>query len=174
MQQTTDRRVRRTRKLLQDALLGLLLHKPIEDISVKELAEAADVARATVYVHFRDAVDVLQQLEQALYEELSSILGSPAQRADLLQEIFAFVLKNRTTFEALLGDTGDHAFIEQLRALCVERAAASQMVNGVQESARVYQAVFLVGGYESLLRRWLYTGCKETPEEMVRLAEKVF
>ena len=46
MPEITDRRVRRTRKLLQEGLLKLLRHKTIADIAVKELAEAADVARA--------------------------------------------------------------------------------------------------------------------------------
>ena len=51
MPEITDRRVRRTRKLLQEGLLKLLRHKTIGDVTVKEMAEAADVDRATVYVH---------------------------------------------------------------------------------------------------------------------------
>lgn len=41
MPEITDRRVRRTRKLLQEGLLKLLRHKTIGDVTVKELAEAA-------------------------------------------------------------------------------------------------------------------------------------
>ncbi len=170
MPEITDRRVRRTRRLLQDGLLSLMQYKAVADISVKELAEAADVARATVYVHFKDPEDVLRQLEQGIYADLEGILSGKARGAALLQAVFSLVLDNRTAFEALLGEHGDRAFVEDLRALCVERAAAGLRTGGMQENALAYKAAFLVGGYENLLRRWLLAGCKETPAELARLA----
>ena len=45
--QPTDRRVRRTRKLLQDGLLKLLCTKPLDDITVKEIVESCQVNRQT-------------------------------------------------------------------------------------------------------------------------------
>lgn len=170
MPEITDRRVRRTRRLLQEGLLSLMRHKAVADISVKELAEAADVARATVYVHFKDPADVLHQLEQGLYADLEAILSGAARGAPLLQAVSALVLNNRAAFEALLGEHGDRAFVEDLRALCVERAAAGLRADGMEERALAYKAAFLVGGYENLLRRWLFAGCKETPAELARLA----
>lgn len=54
-----DRRVRRTRQLLQSALLALLKEKRYEDISVQDIIERADVARSTFYVHYVDKDDLL-------------------------------------------------------------------------------------------------------------------
>ena len=54
-----DRRTRRTRQLLRDALLALLKEKRYEDISVQEIIERADVARSTFYVHYIDKDDLL-------------------------------------------------------------------------------------------------------------------
>ena len=98
MPEITDRRVRRTRKLLQEGLLKLLRHKTIGDVTVKELAEAADVARATVYVHYKDPKDVLAQLEQTMYSDVNAILAKypPEELADdvtpLLEAFFALSL----------------------------------------------------------------------------------
>src|SRR5262245_30026355 len=54
-----DRRMRRTRQLLRDALLALLKVKRYEDISVQDIIEHADVARSTFYVHYIDKDDLL-------------------------------------------------------------------------------------------------------------------
>src|ERR1700747_2810781 len=49
-----DPRIRRTRQLLQGALMQLLGSKSFDDISVQEIAEAATVNRATFYDHYTD------------------------------------------------------------------------------------------------------------------------
>ena len=50
----TDRRVRRTKRLLLKSLTSLMKEKPIKDISVKELTDLADINRGTFYLHYRD------------------------------------------------------------------------------------------------------------------------
>lgn len=50
-----DRRIRKTKKLLRDALLRLLSKKSIAEITVTELTDAADVHRGTFYHHYKDA-----------------------------------------------------------------------------------------------------------------------
>lgn len=181
MPEITDRRVRRTRKLLQDGLLKLLRHKPITDITVKELAEAADVARATVYVHYKDPGDVLTQLEQTIYSDINAILAKypPAELVQdatpLLEAFFAYVDENRDCFEVLSGTYGDDAFMGDVRALCCEHAMAILRLRnaGLEEASIAYQATFLVGGYETLLARWIRGGCRETPRELVQLSGRM-
>ena len=49
-----DRRVRRTRRRLHEALASLIHEKSYDDIAVKEILGRADVGRSTFYAHFRD------------------------------------------------------------------------------------------------------------------------
>ena len=175
--QPTDRRVRRTRKLLQDGLLKLLCTKPLDDITVKELAEAADVARATVYVHYRDPVDILQQLEQAIYAEVGQLWDrySPAQLAEdpspFLQEVLAYMVERQGFFQALFGAYGDKAFLNDLRSLCQERLAAVLALREpkLKDAALSYRAIFTVGGYETVLRQWMADGCRDSSQVMALL-----
>ncbi|MBE0688415.1 MAG: TetR/AcrR family transcriptional regulator, partial [Anaerolineaceae bacterium] len=44
---STDLRVRRTRKWLQEALLSLMLKKPFTRISIAEITDQAQVSRPT-------------------------------------------------------------------------------------------------------------------------------
>jgi AcrR family transcriptional regulator len=57
-----DPRMRRTRQLLQGALLQLLGSKPFDDISVQDITDAAPVNRATFYDHYTDKFALLEAL----------------------------------------------------------------------------------------------------------------
>ncbi|MEL6272769.1 MAG: TetR/AcrR family transcriptional regulator, partial [Chloroflexota bacterium] len=65
-----DRRVRRTRKLLQDALIRLLRRKRLAKIQIKEIVEEADVARTTFYQHFETKEQLLFSLIADLFEKI--------------------------------------------------------------------------------------------------------
>ena len=47
-----NRRSQYTRTALRRALLGLMLEKPVNRITVKELCAAADINRGTLYAHY--------------------------------------------------------------------------------------------------------------------------
>ena len=71
-----DPRVKRTRKLLQDAFMELLAEKNFHAISVQDIAERATLNRATFYAHFEDKyalVDfmVREQFREALRQRVA-------------------------------------------------------------------------------------------------------
>lgn len=62
-----DPRIRRTRQGLQEALRKLLETRSFEQISVLEIAEAAEVNRATFYDHYADKFALLEALVAARF-----------------------------------------------------------------------------------------------------------
>ena len=67
---TVDRRVKKTKRQLRQALMHLMTEKPSRSISVRELAERADINRGTFYIHYKDVSDLLQRLEDEMAERL--------------------------------------------------------------------------------------------------------
>jgi AcrR family transcriptional regulator len=65
-----DPRVRRTRKMFQDALARLLKEKEFDKISIGDIAEASTLNRATFYDHYPDKFALLQSLIATQFEEL--------------------------------------------------------------------------------------------------------
>ncbi len=63
-----DPRVKRTRRLLRDALVSLILEKDFASISIKDVTERAEVAYITFFRHF-------ESLDQLLMEILDDGLG---------------------------------------------------------------------------------------------------
>lgn len=78
--ENVDRRVKKTKRQLRLALMELMCEKPQKHISVRELAERADINRGTFYIHYKDVSDLLQQLEDEMAAHLLS--GGQHRRDD--------------------------------------------------------------------------------------------
>lgn len=54
-----DRRVRRTRRALQDSLTSLILEKGYDAVTVEDITDRADLGRTTFYLHYKDKEELL-------------------------------------------------------------------------------------------------------------------
>ena len=72
MKSKEDPRVRKTRRLLRDALVSLILEKDYVSVTIKEITKRADVAYITFFRHF-ESID--QLLMEVLDEGLAELLG---------------------------------------------------------------------------------------------------
>ena len=53
-----DRRITRTREVLQHALTSLILKKGYEAITIQDICDAANVGRSTFYAHYTSKDDL--------------------------------------------------------------------------------------------------------------------
>ncbi|MCI9300560.1 MAG: TetR family transcriptional regulator, partial [Oscillibacter sp.] len=74
-----DRRARRSRKLLKESLLELMKRKSFSDISVRDVTDAADMNRATFYLHYSGTAELLQSVEEDLLSELQALVDAHMQ-----------------------------------------------------------------------------------------------
>ena len=76
-----DRRVRRTRNLLGDALMVLIQEKSFDAITVQELLDRAGVGRSTFYEYFRDKNDLfVSDLDEFLEHMATALVGGRRSR----------------------------------------------------------------------------------------------
>ncbi|HLF26354.1 MAG TPA: TetR/AcrR family transcriptional regulator [Anaerolineae bacterium] len=92
-----DPRIKRTRQLLQQALLELMTEKSFQAITVQDIAERATVNRVTFYAHFADKHALLEyaireMFKQQLYSQLpEGSRFSPENLARLILTVCKFV-----------------------------------------------------------------------------------
>ncbi|MBE6815433.1 MAG: TetR/AcrR family transcriptional regulator [Clostridia bacterium] len=92
-----DRRVKRTKKLLRDSLFTLLQEKSINEITVTELTEIADINRATFYFYYTDIMDMLDQIQNEAYELFEDVLVGTEDHIDSMED-FAKYIENILIF----------------------------------------------------------------------------
>ena len=122
-QNLEDLRVRRTRKLLQKALLESTIEKGFAHVTVRDIVGRAMVNRATFYRHYEDKYDLLRHY----IEELSGMIDSPEGEAASgnqpmespdtppagLVNLLRHMQANAEFYRVMLGRRGEPAFCAQ-------------------------------------------------------------
>src|SRR5690348_7228202 len=81
-----DRRVERTRDLLQKSLIELIDERGYDAVTVQDIVDRANVARATFYVHFTSKDNLFLSCHEAILGEFQSgpLRPHPLSREELL------------------------------------------------------------------------------------------
>jgi len=177
--QTVDRRIRKTKKVLKESLATLLLQKNINDITVRELVNLADVNRGTFYLHYRDIYDMLTQIEAEMLQDLETISsrypaailnGSPQP---YIAAMLDYIEDNKTFCRMLLGPYGDMAFVERLKKLVEDKCLSSLRENIPEIDPQRYQyfASYTVSGCIGLVQTWMESGMHTSPRELSQVTE---
>ena len=143
-QNSSDLRVRRTQKLLREALIALIEERHFDAITVGEIAERAMVSRAAFYRYYQDKYDLVEKI----FEEMVTTVVREIDplRRDLIDyytsqstpdawvELFGQVVETQPTppepwvkifehfahyerlYRALLGQRGSSWFVTKMRA----------------------------------------------------------
>lgn len=173
--------MRKTKKQLRLALMELLAEKSAKSISVRELAERADINRGTFYIHYRDVGDLLQRLEDEMADRLTALCkehkpeDSTGEQFPFLRDLYRFILDNADLCRVLLGPNGDIAYTD--RICCILRDYflydfLSQFRPGDRQRLNHFCS-FIVSGNLNLALSWLRDGGQESPDEMARLAGSI-
>jgi AcrR family transcriptional regulator len=80
----TDRRVQRTRELLQNALIELLSERRYDAITIQDIVDRANVGRTTFYLHYGSKDKLLISCHEAILSESHFGPPYPRSREELL------------------------------------------------------------------------------------------
>lgn len=183
----TNRRARRTRAALRDALAAeIKATGDLSQVTVTAVTDRADVTRRTFYSHYRDIPDLVRCIEDETIEELHPYVAriakttldelnaaldvfSPCPGSTEMLEYFA---QRGEYLGALLGNGGDPAFAKRLSDMVRE-----QVHDRVVEDIAVpnvdaivdYYLTFVISAEVGVLVRWLTGGMKESVAIMSRM-----
>jgi len=168
-----DARARRTRMLLGDALLRLIMEKPIEQVTVQDVLNRAGVGRSTFYLHFRDKNDLLlSQLERFL-EHMSTVLIATKEkslRVAPVAEMFDHLEQQRKLY-CILRDAGRLTDFFDLAQDYFARGIEQRLIDtgrlsNLSKPELAARANALAGSLLSLLRWWMDRIDKEPAARM--------
>jgi AcrR family transcriptional regulator len=184
MPDKSDRRINRTRNLLRDALIELILENSYDVVSVQDIAARADVGRATFYLHYRDKDELLlecvdaivaafiQQVQQQNVEEWISSDGAP------MQKVFLFARQNADLFRVIMRGHGGIKASQRLQSIVADKTSqgglASLRKSGVQLTVPVEViSNFFAGSLLALINWWLENDVTYSAEQMAQMFRKL-
>lgn len=173
---TLDRRQRKTRTAIQNALLALLREKSIDSITISELTELADVNRKTFYNHYANLQQVRSELEQQYIDLFFSYVREAPESNEtgdptwfihcLVQSIW-----NQPERARLIFESGEHIHLAQ-RFKELSKPYLKIMVTRYSLHANYLDLAveYIVNGLVALLNQWIHSKPQMPPEEFEQVA----
>lgn len=157
-----DIRVARTRSALQDALLQLARERPLDEITVADIAERAGVNRSSFYQHYADKdtllADALDAVSAPALDSLPQLDRWPDRAPDVLALFLQHVDENPQVYQRALGPHGSTVVTARLRDR-IDAVSQSGLTlantNGYEGVPVDVISAGLVGAALGVVRAWL-------------------
>jgi len=170
MQQKKEVRI-----LLADSFKELVLKKPIEKITIKEITDGAGVIRVTFYNHFQDKYELLEWIfREEVIGPLRILLWN-----DMVEEALTFmfnaILKNKEFYSRASRLEGQNSF-SSIMNTCFAELISEYLEDHIGQGARKYEWLtparlgdFGAQNMTYFLMNWIHGGMQQPPEEMVEI-----
>lgn len=186
MDEKTDLRKKRTKRLLRTALLELVEEKGLERVTVRDLTERAEINRGTFYLHYRDVPDFMERLSEEVFEGMSALLkqlnpfeikqyaekGLPYPAA---VQVLNYVAQNADYFRVILGTNGDSRFSIKVKAFMSDHLYTHVFSKVSDESnfPRDYLIAFMTSANIGLYTHWILNDMNMPVEELALFLTRV-
>ena len=153
-----DKRIRRTKKLLRQALASLMQEKEFQNITVTDVVRRADINRGTFYAYYRDVFDLREKVENEIVDVLRDLISHalPGPGATtirpLIEQSVAYLEENHDLTYALMSDRSMGSFEQKLMNLMEE---CSCLLRPPREPEDYFSIWFAAAGCIGVMKKWM-------------------
>jgi AcrR family transcriptional regulator len=169
----TDRRVRRTRDALGNALVALMHEKPFDEITVQHVLDRAKVGRSTFYTHFVGKEDLFLSDVEDFFQMMAGYLSRKKEASTRLapvRELFAHVAQAHEFAAALVASGRIHEVLQLAQGHFAkgieQRLAEIPRSRVIPPATRAVLGVASAGAMLSLMSWWIDRGSYASAEQM--------
>ena len=170
-----DKRIMKTKRAIHAAMSKLLADKPIDEITVTELSEAAEINRKTFYNYYSSVYMVAEEMEDeivARFDEtlrridFDTLLKDPQTTFNTLARLIASDLD---FYGSILMNRSQDSFLQKIISSLKERVMTlySSRISPDNELEE-YVLEYIVAGMVSVYQRWFESGRKADIEVLSR------
>ena len=173
-----DRRVARTRAMLQQAHISLILKKGYDAITVDDICNAANVGRSTFYAHYTSKDDLrrsgLEHLRKELIDRQKDALAKSGNIGDrslgFSLAMFEHARDHIDLYKALVGGRGGAIALGAIRQILSDlirnELAATVDKKSADAIPRELVVQYVVGSFMAVMTWWLDGGAKLPPQRI--------
>ncbi len=186
-----DRRARRTRRMLKEALFALILEKGYDAVTIEDITGRADLGRTTFYLHYKDKEDLLLESIDSIAAELIARLPPPAWNIadpptpvdgrvlDAIRVTFQHAAENAQLYRIILRGEGANLANRRLHAIIREKA--NELIGERLKSGSLHPLVppevfanYFAGTLLATITWWLETNSPYPAEDMAEMFRMMF
>ncbi|MFE4709850.1 TetR/AcrR family transcriptional regulator [Paenibacillus sp. NPDC056722] len=177
----TDRRIVRTKEAINKAFLELFSEKELEQITINDIAERANVNRGTIYLHYSDKYDLLDKcIEEHLLRLINFCSTNESGQGITflvtdLTPVFHYFAENYLFFSAMLTNHRTSVFPGRLQhfmsANLKEKLAKQNLQSGIDTELN---AEFMASAFIGILEWWITNDMPHSPQFMAEQVRKLY
>lgn len=171
-----DRRYERTHEAIIEAFTELVIQKDYDEITVKEVAERADINRKTFYFHFTCIEEILDEMQDSIAKKLMEIYRRHASGSFDFSAITAtlneIMSENYTLYRRLVMANSYRFFSRNIKDSVKDRFI-SQYMDGERGEILNLVAEYCISGIFKLYRVWFENPGNVSAEQLAELAGKM-
>jgi AcrR family transcriptional regulator len=174
-------RVRRTQKLLREALIDLIEERGFDALTVGEITGRAMVSRAAFYRNYQDKYDLIEQIFAEAMQALVNAVSEQgtAHSPEIWVRFFEHIVQYERLYRALLGRQGSPWFVHKMRASLLDLVKEFARLSPYWEHAATppvslypssdeFVPTLLATMFVEAIIWWLEQGRPYPPEEIAR------
>jgi len=174
----TDRRTLKTRKAICDALMGFLTEKELSKVTVQEIADTADINRATFYKHYLDVYDLYDKLEQDILIEWGMLVLKlqELRTEEFFKKLVEYVDKNRLMFKMVFSEKSPgelRAKFEKILEGLLQKIESEKIGTTIKDIKLSYQTSYRAQGCIAVLSRWIFEGSDQPKEFIIKVLSEL-
>ncbi len=164
MNTKNNKRRQSTRENLEKVFIELLQTREIAQITVSDICKITGYNRSTFYANYMDVYDLADTIREKLEAEVNALYGEDALNTigtDYLR-LFYHIRDNQIFYNTYFKLGYDSRHTVDLGLLTQENML-------FPKEHMKYHIEFHKAGINAIIKIWLATGCRETPEAMVKI-----
>ncbi len=171
-----DKRVRRTQKLLGEALIAEALEKGYKNITIQDVTTRADIGYRTYFRHYTGLDELLVSVAQDRLDEFYEILDLPLP-GELIDDpvdyfhkvgdtLFNHVEQNQNIFRFLLLDDSLHFVLDPVMSQACQKSKTLLSALPQENISADIAANHIITSVFSLMRWWLENDLRHSSQKM--------
>jgi probable dihydroxyacetone kinase regulator len=157
-----------TKRALSAAMKELMAERPMEKITVGDIAECCNMTRQSFYYHFKDKYDLVNWI---FYTEFFAVIRSSLRKTgwEMIEKTCQFFYENRSFYSNALQVRGQNSFSEYFNEVVHPLILGHFADIFANDQNQDFYATFFADSIRVAITRWLLEGAKIPPEEFVGL-----
>ena len=175
----TDRRVERTRELLQKALIELINERGYDAITIQDIVDRANLGRTTFYLHYNSKEELFMSCHEAIIREFHIGLLHPLSREELLSpetppemtSAYRHLEEGRALLYLIFQSKDSQLILRQIRERSAREIEANLRSIFAEAKSKIpidILANYLAGAQIALLQWWLERRRSHTPDSLTQ------
>ena len=175
-----DRRTEKTQRAIMDSLCDLIVDEKFEKITVKDIADRADVSRKTFYSYYNDKYDLMSSIEEKFINQFKTTLynndfDNLLQKKDtFLKTILGYIEENEKYCFAITRFCNSAYLFRQIEITAIQYIRDNAEAELIDKERLEVVVTFYMSGLIGVLEKYFNCEISISYEEMSHVLHELY